>query len=279
MWLRGITTISLFTLIFVFVSPIKAFEKVLACDKVFLLSSSLLIPIFLFFRIFKWFLLARQIDEQIRVKEFVSDYLWGMALGLVTPGRVGEVSRIKHIRVSRNRGVALYILEKFLEVTALFFLCLPGLFYQSLVPVWILFSCLIAMPLIVFTVAKVFNLMGTLKKIRHYIEQFKTSGCWLLSLLCLLVFCIQGFLILRGMNENISPMVIIFIPWILIGNLIPVTIGGFGARESLAILFLKEHNISSEEAMSFITLVGLLNLVLPALVGAVLNLNRKATHE
>ena len=81
------------------------------------------------------------------------------------------------------------------------------------------------------------------------------------------------------MSKNINPNIVIFIPWILLGNLIPITIGGFGVRESLAILFLKGHNITGEEAMGFITLVGLLNLVFPALIGTIMNLSNKTSHE
>ena len=278
-FLRIFITIGLLVWIFLYVSPITAAEKIRDCDKTFLLFAMALAPVYVFIRMLKWFLLVRQVDEHIRLKDQVSDYLWGMAIGLVTPGRIGELTRVRNLNVSKKRSAGLFILEKFLEVSVLAILCLTSLILQRLVPLWVLFAGFAGVLIMFFLIPKAVGLLPErLKEIESAIVQLKISGCTFCSFLCFAIFCVQVFIVLKSMNDAISPEVIVLFPIILLGNLLPVTIGGFGMREAFAILILRPQNISSEVAMSSMAVVGLLDLVFPALIGIFMNFYSGEPH-
>jgi uncharacterized membrane protein YbhN (UPF0104 family) len=72
--------------------------------------------------------------------------------------------------------------------------------------------------------------------------------------------------------------IVFLFPIILLGNFIPVTVGGFGIRETFAIVILKQRGIPSEVAVNSIAVVALLDLVLPALVGVFMNLYSRVPY-
>lgn len=105
------------------------------------------------------------------------------------------------------------------------------------------------------------------------------TGCLYCSFLCFLIFCIQAFMVLKSMRINIGVDVILFFPIILLGNLLPITVGGFGVRETIAIVILKQRGIPGEIAMGSITIVALIDLVFPVIIGLIMNLYYKPTNS
>ena len=68
-------------------------------------------------------------------------------------------------------------------------------------------------------------------------------GCTILSFSCFLIFMFQVFLLMKGFGSNVSIDIILFFPVILLCNLAPFTVGGFGLREGAAIVILGQQSI------------------------------------
>lgn len=279
MWFRILTTLVLFTLIFIFVSPIAALNKLLECNAKLIFFAVILVPVFVFFRLFKWFLLARQADVSIQLVEIVPHYLWGMAVGLVTPGRIGELVRLRGLNITKKHGASLFLLEKLIEVSVLVFLCTTSLIFLGLLPFWYFPMALAGVFVLYFFLLQLDGLPPRLKELKYAFSKIKITGCLFFSFLCFLVFCVQAFMVLKSMHINIGVDVIFFFPIILLGNFLPITVGGFGVRETIAIVILKQKGVPSEIAMGSITIVALIDLVLPALIGLVMNLYNKSTNS
>ena len=239
MWLRIATTLILFTIIFLFVSPVKVVQKLSGCDITLLLYMVSLFPAFIFFRIYKWFLLARQVDNQVSFKDMVPDYLWGMAIGLVTPGRIGELVRVRHLNISKKRALVFFLLEKLVEIVVLAFLCLIAFISLDFVPFWVLPIVIVCALSAYLLIRKAGHLPVRIEQLKCELFQLKIVGCLFFSFLCFMVFCVQAYLVLKSIDETVSLDVIILYPAVLIGNLIPISVGGFGVRETFAIVILQ----------------------------------------
>ena len=147
------------------------------CDVMFLYYMAALFPAFIFSRIFKWFLLARQIDEQVSFKDMIPDYLWGMAIGMVTPGRVGELVRVRHLNISKKRALVFFLLGKFIEVTVLAFLCLIAFISLGFIGFWVL-PIVIACALLVYLfVQKLGRFPARIEELKCAIFQLRIVGC------------------------------------------------------------------------------------------------------
>ncbi|MFC1829465.1 lysylphosphatidylglycerol synthase domain-containing protein [Thermodesulfobacteriota bacterium] len=278
-WFRISITFVLFCLIFIFVSPITALKKLFECNTRLTFYAVILVPFFLFFRLCKWFLLARQADTRIRLMEIIPHYLWGMAVGLITPGRLGELARLRGLNITKKQGASLFFLEKFIEFGVIAFLCMTAAILLGLISFWYFPVTVAGAFVFYFLALKFIGFPAYIKEIKHEITKVKITGCLFCTFLCVFIFCVQAFIILRSMHVNIDADVIFFFPIILTGNFIPITVGGFGIRETIAIVILRQRDIPSEIAMASITLVALIDLVLPALMGLIMNLYHKPTNS
>ena len=113
---RICVSLAILTALVLLISPRQVWQTLSACDWRWLLATLLLLPPFLFFRMAKWHVLVRQTSRSVGVLDVARGYLWGMAVGLVTPGRTGELARIWAAGLS-SRCIGLFILEKMLEIT------------------------------------------------------------------------------------------------------------------------------------------------------------------
>jgi uncharacterized membrane protein YbhN (UPF0104 family) len=278
MRLRILTTLLVFALIFAFVSPLKAAERLRDCDKSLLFLVLAIVPVFVFFRVFKWYLLARQEVKDLSLAKIVPDYLWGMAVGLVTPARIGELARVRGLNVSKKMGAGLFFLEKLLEVGVLALLCFVALLFVRLVPFWVLSAGVVSALILFLLIWKALDQSEWRQELKSAISELKLFGCTFCSFLCFVIFCLQAYLVLKSMYVPVGIDIVFLFPIILLGNFIPVTVGGFGIRETFAIVILKQRGIPSEVAVNSIAVVALLDLVLPALVGVFMNLYSRVPY-
>ena len=77
-----------------------------------------LMPLFLYCRMGKWYLLVRQVVVKATLCDIIPSYLRGMALGMFTPARFGEVTRILNYG-NKTSQIYLFIIEKVIEVICL----------------------------------------------------------------------------------------------------------------------------------------------------------------
>jgi uncharacterized membrane protein YbhN (UPF0104 family) len=286
--LRCAITIVILAILVYCISPAKILAALAACDWRWLMGALVLMPPFLVARVVKWYLLVRQIKPSVGLGRIISSYLWGMAVGLVTPGRVGELARIKAAALP-TRFIGLFLLEKALELTTVIALCLLALFSLGLFPSWFLF--MISGVLIFFlawwkrfmklAIRLPYWIAGwpSLDKLEGFdwaISRLKIASCGLLSLFCQIIFCLQCYLVLNSMGERYEILVVRFIPLVFLANFLPITIGGVGLRETVGVFLLSKEGIPAEVVIPSFLIVSAVDLFFPAVIGAALHVLRPA---
>jgi uncharacterized protein (TIRG00374 family) len=115
-----------------------------------------------------------------------------------------------------------------------------------------------------------------LREFNWAVAQIKVGKCAVMSVLCLLVFCLQCYLMLNSAGPRYDFVVVRFVPLVFLANLAPITIGGLGLRETIGVLLLSGEGIPAAVAMTSFALVSIVNLFLPAVIGAALYALRPA---
>ena len=111
------------------------------------------------------------------------------------------------------------------------------------------------------------------------ISHLKIAGCGILSLLGQIIFCLQIYLVINSMGERYEMQVMRFIPLIFLANFLPITIGGFGLRETIAVLVLGKEGISATVVIPSVLIVSAADLFFPAVIGVVLYVFFPISHS
>ena len=272
-------------ILFLYISPEKIYKAIAEIDSISLIIAIFLTPVFLLARIAKWFALIRQIFNNLSFHSIVFNYLWGMTLGLLTPGKVGEVGRTWFLG-QRSMQTVLYLLEKIIEIEVLFALFLLGGVLIKFFPNWIFISLGILLLLaIIFQNRFVIYGMQWVNKfdfgksisvedtIKEKFSGIKTGITILATFVVFGIFISQVCILLLGMNVSLSIEIICLIPIILMGNLIPISIGGIGVRESLAVILLPGQGVPEEVALNSFFIVSIINLFIPAVLGSLFHIS------
>jgi uncharacterized membrane protein YbhN (UPF0104 family)/ubiquinone/menaquinone biosynthesis C-methylase UbiE len=253
-------------------------------DVKWLVVAVLLVPLFLVFRMLKWYYLIHQIDQSLRFADIFPSYLRGMLWGLFTPLRLGEATRAMGTGNAAS-NFALFIVEKMIEVACLLTLCSVALIKLELILAWALLPIFI----VALFSRRVFAYVGIrclrlshrffgkpsadqLPTAEQAVGRLKLWGCTVLSFCVFLIFICQVYLVMFSMDYSVPVSIVLNYPLVLIGNTLPVTVGGFGIRETIAVLLLEPQGISAAVAMSGFAMVALLDLVVPAFIGTVVTL-------
>jgi uncharacterized protein (TIRG00374 family) len=272
--IRWLVTLAVLAVMLVIVSPGNSIKALRACDWRWLLPAIGLMPLFLLARVLKWYLLVRQVADDVRFVPMIPGYLQAMALGLITPGRLGEVSRAWTIKATKH-GVGLFFLEKALEAGCLAALCLLSLATLDVLPTWVLVVLGCALVTVAVAWKRAIRWLGrsanrvfgrpseqALTEFEWALGSLKVGGCALLSVFCLIVFMVQAYLLFHSMGADPPIRVMRFLPIVLIGNWAPVTVGGFGVREAIAVFLMRLDRMPEAVVLNSILLVTLVDLVI-----------------
>ncbi len=284
LYLRVVVSVGILLGLFIYVSPERVVTAIHGADWRWMAAAVGLMPIFLLCRIGKWFVLVRQVEQSVRLRDIVPGYLWAMAVGKLTPGNIGEVARAWTFGTPSSQ-VGLFVLEKLLEVGCLIALCLLATIKLGVAPYLAIGATGLAL-LAIPTVLKVFAraIAHVLSRVVRSISSDKLDGvhwairrlrlgiCVFLTLSCFLIFMTQVYLIMISMGHALDMRTLILFPVIMASNLIPITIGGFGLRESVAVFVLRSEAVPEAIAMSSFFFATVVDLFLPALLGITLHM-------
>ncbi len=262
-------------------------------DKFALSLSTINIPLFclafLFFPVvvligsLKWKIMVRHEAEGITFEDALVSFLCGMTLGLLTPGRVGEFGRIGFISQGRKAALAgIALIDKIVDLEITLALGVVG--------TYVLFGetmCLILSLIVLTGGVFIFSpeLFSPIMRQTIYRLPFKDkirsviSGMTgipkkvllqslVLRLAASLVDMFQFFLLLNSFVPVRFLEVVSVYPIVLLSNILPLTIGGLGIRESVSLFTLSQFGVSAEAAVNSSFLLFCLNTLLPGLIGA-----------
>ena len=256
--------------------------KSLSLENLFL-AMALTIP-FLLLKALRWHLLLRAARCQATFRESFFSLLGGMGVALLTPARLGEVTRAAYLPEPRKLRVgALVMVDKVYDVIVLALLSVAG--------AALLVSPLLAAGLAAFGLAGVYlalrprdlrTLFRPARRLPFYARidrvlsgfvEFPASVgfvCLLYSLGSFLIVLLQYWIILRAWNVGGLDVVAYCFPLVVLTNAVPLTVAGLGTREGAAILLLKHYGIAASIAAPSAFLMFFMNTALPGLLGALI---------
>lgn len=243
----------------------------------------------------RWKFIVLAMNADMKFRTYLLLRLKGAFLGSITPGKIGDFYRAKHLSEETSLSIAQsfssVIIDRIADVCALIFLGTIGIYVvlntYNVIMSWfgfIFFSILIIFGMILIIKKKVtkrllrpffkiFVPKNSKKKVMMHFNDFyegvskiKPSNYFISFILSILIWVttsIGVYLLALSIDIDISIIYIISIaPLAAVLSALPVSIGGLGTRDAIYIYFLSSIGIESEYAVALSLLVLIfLNLI------------------
>lgn len=272
-------------------------EVLLHVSRPHLWAALALLPANLGFQTLKWGLLVRTQHPRSPVRQILRSFLAGMALGTLTPGRVGEHARAAWFEGRGTELTALSLLDKFSSAAvtssfgALGLLLLPrwdlSLFgrgaplvlallgaYAAAVLLWTLAGlALLLAPARVTGLLGRWRWLAARERFRRVhaamtaVHRPRRAAVLAAALAFYATFILQFSLLARGLGLD-SPLVpAAAAGTMFLKSLFPVSLGDLGVRELFAANLFESLGGAPERAVAAAFLLFLINVGLPSLAG------------
>lgn len=224
--------------------------------------------IVLFLKSVRWNLLLKAQDCNYSYTSAFIAYISSYTIGLLTPGRVGEIARLYYVRqdkeISFYKSFKTIVTDRIFDFALLIWFGLSGLlfFYKVLGDIPAVSYLLIsAVAVFIFwLIGKV--IINWIRSSNVFIVFVRESWSdmfdkrmflpWLLTILSYLLFYIANWFILSALHQQITLIEVGFILSIMsLVTLIPITLAGFGTREASLIFLFSFYMLSPETAVVF----------------------------
>ncbi|MDD4177712.1 MAG: lysylphosphatidylglycerol synthase transmembrane domain-containing protein [Bacteroidales bacterium] len=238
---------------------------------------------------YRWKMLLHADGYQYSSRRAIRAYLAAYSVGVVTPGRLGELIKVYDARqnirgIDGMAALRSVVLDRLFDMFFLSWFGLAGvIFYFKLVPavsslLLLIFTFLILiialyfgfiiLKLITKKIKSNSKVLGFLLRCMEQMLSFKNWNIWLFTALAYAIFFGGIELLFYSLSIQISFLesgfIISLIGLIL---LLPISIAGFGTREAGLIYLLAFYGISAETAISFSLLQFLTFFVWGGLIG------------
>jgi len=264
-------------------------------------SGLLLAGIFLFIpnivlQLLKWRFLLMLNYPSMKLFEVVKSLFAGFSVGMITPGRIGEISRAFFIEKSnRVKVLGFNIIDKVysLIITILFgLLCTTYIILSKFrLSVFVLIPVLMIAFFALFIIlyfaltpnlfkSLVYNLnvmMPKREKMKEFLslfDYFNRNSAVVVLLYSFVIFFtyITQFVLFINSFEKITVFegFTASIATIFAKSLLPVSIGDLGIREGASVFFFSKFNVTGSAAFDSALLLFSVNVLLPAVIGFVL---------
>lgn len=271
---------------------LRAYDLLAAFRQVRLSSVVLaasLLPVNLGLQFLKWhYLLRCGVSRRCSPRASLFSLLAGFPLGLLTPGRWGELGRALFLPQAASRKIVfLAALDKGFDLLLTMLAGTAALLFfihKNFIPAtWLLAALLLMSTILVLNVLmlqpgvlralarKIVKLRGRTVRVTHTADRFtrrKLATVWLLSAAFVLTFSLQFTLLLRGFVgvsflEGMTGAAATFFA----KSLLPIALGDLGVREGAAAMIFARMNILPQAAFNASLLLFVINLLTPSLIG------------
>jgi len=267
------------------------------------IAAFLILPIILT-KALKWKILIKSYKIDFPLLNSGEAWLIGFFLGIVTPGRVGEISRAYYLKmksgVSFGRSVTTVFVDRIVDITTLFLLAILGLgifitqfsgmvglvfyipifFTTFLLLIFIItkkeFVHRFLKPLSEKFMPKKYHkiLSGTFHEFYHGMGEMSKDKISYSLIICLatwLLSILQYYFLSKSLGIHL-PFSFFFavVPIVVLLDTLPISFSGIGTRDAALIFFFSLINLSSETAVSLSLLVFVVAYLLMGFGGAIL---------
>lgn len=245
-----------------------------------LLLGALLCFVFAAARMFKWLLLLKVNGLKASPVDLIRSMMFALALGIVTPFRIGEVVAVAPFPASgeRSKSLMVYLLDRVGELSTVLlfvapasYLLLPGVGKP-------LAACLmavsLAMPLVLqFRSWRLWIARRLEARLSTQVKDFLTSDVrasafyWVWSCVTYLLNYASLAVLIQGFAPIERFSSLILLPVVTLSNLLTITVGGLGIREGLAALLSPAVGLTPEHVAAAFFLSFVFTRVIPGLAG------------
>lgn len=292
-WLKKILLVAkiLITVLFVYmVNRTVSFKEIFQ-------NSAITVPVIVvtllfsalmqFLMVLRWHYSLRYFGSAVTLKQSATSYFAGSVLAAITPGRAGELLRgLTLDDVSKIESSFIVMFERFIAIGVLF---ITGAVFTYFLPENFIGSTEasghyvpkldIVVPTVrVLGIISLFAILLVPRFLSFVIRRFIGKGKYSLIVIILSLF-IHGFLLMQTAYLLQACGIVTFSEGLTVGaesysamQLIPITIGNMGIRESYFQLFAMTYTALSAEELKIAALTASLtimfsNLILPAFPG------------
>jgi uncharacterized membrane protein YbhN (UPF0104 family) len=273
--LKGFLTLLALWLLARAVSPLQVLVTLLRADFLLLLLAIPLAWAFTALKAVKWGLLIRTSSLPVGIGVAFRSYLIGMAVGLFTPGRVGEVARIAYLPPERRLALgSLVAFDKSMDAWAVTALALPGV--NALFGLRLAF--LVAFGLLIWGflilnpgwTAGILRRKGLTLRLLPWSSQIDQRALFLAFALTVGAFgaiAAEAGLLAQAFDPAGARPAVLVLPAILIANSLPITFGSLGVREGVAIFLMGKLGVTPAAAVLMAFTLFVFNTFFPAVLG------------
>ena len=236
--------------------------------------------VLLFLRAYKWHSLMAAAGQG-HLRQSMRALFGGFALGLITPGRLGELGRCVFVRRQERAQVALLtVLDRLLDSWALLTFIGASLFLLASRPaavfgvaVWLaLLPVVVGFPALVSYFSRRARESQYFR--RHFMGAAEATPHIPTARFAILALCAMGvelasfFFLLRAFSPTEFTTALATYPYIILAGDLPVSFSGVGVREGAAALLLSPYAVPSGAAVDASLLWFVFAILLPAALGA-----------
>ena len=222
---------------------------------------------------YRWRLLIRNEGATYSAYKGFAAYMASDAVGIVTPGRIGEIARLYYLReesdISFYSAFKTIVSDRIFDFTMLGWFGLSGMlfYFKTFGDHPGLYYALGVLGLVIlayFFTIKFLSIILSSKKvsrlpvIRFVYESFqavigkRSLGMWAITVLAYSMYFGFSWLIMISLHLTPSYMDVVFIMSIMsLSTIIPLSVAGFGTREATLVLLFSYYGLASETAISF----------------------------
>lgn len=286
--LKLLVSVALLFFIFYFIGAAKIYEELRKSDGYYISLAILLAAVQIFFKAARWGSITGIFRSRISLLQSYLYTLMAHSLGIITPGRLGEFVKAKFLvdrtGISYVKSFATVILDKILDVVTVVLFVLAGLAFigfgaynrEYFAVAFAIFLLFLILFLIFFDKAKKLMLGFIPKKYRlefvgNKLQPRTYAMLLLYSALIWLTLSMQGFFVSEALYMDLPFFVVLtLVPLMAISSMIPISIGGIGVREIIAIYFFQPFGVPAEKAALFSLIYTFVSFAVPAIGGAIL---------
>jgi len=298
--IRIIISVSLFTYLIVRSIPsLRTMPELLTGNNIlYAILAFLAFSLGIFIQVLRWNALL--LAKKIRIGKpflFMSYYI-GFFYSNILPSSIGgdfyrTYDIYKNRKIPLQKGVAVAIMERFVGMTVgmifllvsfsriYFYLDLVSILSLSLLPLLGILIIFVFLKPKAFKIDRLFKKYRKLKKaeekfyeihndlylFKHNLKSiFISAGYGIVSQL---VFVTSYYFVSLYLKIKLSYIVFLFLnPIILLSTILPISIGGIGIRENLAVFLLQEFGVDQNTAVIF-SLINLAIILINASIGGI----------
>ena len=230
-------------------------------------------------RAYKWHFLMSAVGN-FRTQQSMRTLLGGCVLGLITPGRVGELGRCIFVRKHDRAKVGiLTLLDRTLDFWALVTLVGASLFLLVPEPAAIfgLALWLALVPVVLGAPGLFAHLSQMVQRLRHFhgplaevasnLPPMQMPRYALMALAAMWLELSSFFFLLRAFSPTGFATAVATYPYIALASELPLSFGGVGVREGVSALLLSSYAVSPGAAVGAALLWFVLGIFFPAVLG------------